>query len=621
MKKLVISAKHPDLILCPWLEGAVFALRGGLKAVIDASPKSLVRVWFWFKRVTRVRLIPWCVCALVAALLPAVALAGMAGNPENIEFDNNQKVYSPSATGTVRFRADEYAFGGGKFAYLAVAIAPLNSPIANPRPQHTTSWDVYGILVRSPELPTFAEAARSFEVNFVAPNEQGTYRVLLSRVPTFHASPLTQNPQFKTSFRAVGAERKSLLDALLVNGSIRELARIQVSKNDVKLPEVIPLYLKVDNEAAAYTKLEGGLQDKPILLSWFVGDEFQRDKSKVLFRYRMEPEDTDYGAWTSSRSVGYSYLHRGYHRFLVQAKYTEANQAMESLPANFQFTLSKDHVSPPTRETLTKGIIGIGVTADSPIAFNELYTKSRALLIGTWKFDDSARFAQFDKTKISADVSVLKAALVRNGFEVTTLLQERVRREDMSAAISKLVADAGRDDRLLVYFSTHGFPDPLLPSKGFLATADCSADDPRGRCFALSELSEHAERALNGKRVRQVLFAVDSCFSGLGISQKSVAVTPNLNQLAKPQGAFMLTAGMADQLAQIDPQLGMSTFTHYLAEGLNGKADILGNNGLITLSELFVYVQYKVAERTQSKQIPMLGRISGDGEMLFMPSR
>ena len=78
---------------------------------------------------------------------------------------------------------------------------------------------------------------------------------------------------------------------------------------------------------------------------------------------------------------------------------------------------------------------------------------------------------------------------------------------------------------------------------------------------------------------------------------------------------------MANQLAQIDPALGMSTFTYYLADGLNGNADILGNNGLITLSELFVYVQYKVAERTQSKQIPMLGRIRGDGEMLFLPAR
>jgi uncharacterized caspase-like protein len=100
---------------------------------------------------------------------------------------------------------------------------------------------------------------------------------------------------------------------------------------------------------------------------------------------------------------------------------------------------------------------------------------------------------------------------------------------------------------------------------------------------------------------------------------KSVGV-PDLTRLAVPKGAFMITAGMANQLAQIDPKLGMSTFTHYLAEGLNGGADILGNNGLITLSELFVYVQYKVAEQTQATQIPMLGRMKGDGEMIFRPA-
>jgi hypothetical protein len=136
----------------------------------------------------------------------------------------------------------------------------------------------------------------------------------------------------------------------------------------------------------------------------------------------------------------------------------------------------------------------------------------------------------------------------------------------------------------------------------------------------LNDLQTHADRALEGKQVRQVLFAVDSCFSGLGIARKSVGVT-NLAQLAVPQGAFMLTAGMANQLAQIDPSLGMSTFTHFLAQGLNGEADILGNGGLITLSELFVYVQYKVAVTTQAQQIPMLGRMKGDGEMLFLPNR
>jgi hypothetical protein len=42
--------------------------------------------------------------------------------------------------------------------------------------------------------------------------------------------------------------------------------------------------------------------------------------------------------------------------------------------------------------------------------------------------------------------------------------------------------------------------------------------------------------------------------------------------------------------------------------------------GVITLSELLLYVQYEVARQTNSAQIPMMGRIMGDGEMLFRPA-
>ena len=555
------------------------------------------------------------------ALLPLCALAGGA-DFRDVEFDGGQQTFAPGARGTVRFRTEEYAFGGGQYAYLALAIAPSNASIADPKPQDAAHWDVYGMLMRSPVMPPLAEAVRPYEFDFDAPKTPGGYKVVAGRVPVFYSSPLDPAVQPKQSFRATGVQRQRLLAALLeYRGALKEIGRFQVTDKPIKLPDVIPLYMRVNDQVPSNASLPGGVQDRPVVFSWYVGQEFKRDASKVLFRYRMEPEDDDFGAWTSARSAGYSFLQRGVHRFAVQARYTEGGRSMESIPASFQFTLPKEHVSKPTAETLTKGVTGVGVAAAAPVAFNELYAKSRALLVGMWRFDDATRFPQFDEQKIKTDVSTLKAALERNGFEVTSVVKERIRREDISGALSKLVADAGRDDRILVYFSTHGFPDPMMPSKGYLATSDCSPDDPRGRCFALDELTEHAQRAIEGKRVRQVLYAVDSCFSGLGVAQKSPTVSTNLNQLAVPQGVFMLTAGMANQLAQIDPQLGMSTFTYYLAEGLNGSADILGNNGLITLSELFVYVQYKVAERTQSRQIPMLGRIRGDGEMLFLPAR
>jgi uncharacterized caspase-like protein len=115
--------------------------------------------------------------------------------------------------------------------------------------------------------------------------------------------------------------------------------------------------------------------------------------------------------------------------------------------------------------------------------------------------------------------------------------------------------------------------------------------------------------------VRQIVIAVDSCFSGLGVVVKSVP-SSNLGELARRKGIYMLTAGMEHQTAQIDDAFKMSTFTYYLAQGMDGGADLF-KNGVISLTELFLFVQYQVADRTKASQIPMMGRILGSGEMLF----
>jgi len=202
---------------------------------------------------------------------------------------------------------------------------------------------------------------------------------------------------------------------------------------------------------------------------------------------------------------------------------------------------------------------------------------------------------------------------------VAVLAKPQVTRDEIVQALATLMISARRDDRVFVYFSTHGFADPNSPREGYLATSDCSTVTPEVKCFKLRDLEHYARKALDSQDAKQILFAVDSCFSGLGVVQKAGAHSHvNLSQLAVPKGAFMLTAGMASQKAQIDPMLGMSTFAHFLAKGLSGEGDLM-RNGLMTLSQLFVYVQWEVAKQTDSKQIPMIGKITRDGEMLFWP--
>ena len=447
---------------------------------------------------------------------------------------------------------------------------------------------------------------------------QDATELWLGQVPMFSTTPLHGSAAPKSLFVPSTATRRQLIAE--GGAYLQVVGQFNVVESAAKVVAAPKVYLRVDDKLPQDARLVGGVQDQPLTFSWRIGDEFKGDKSKVVFRYQLSPADDDWGAWGPATESSYTFVQKGVFSFRVQARYGEGANAVISQPASFQGTLPRDLIARPTKEALTKSPVGVVPILQPPIAFDTVYAKSRALLIGMWEFDDYRNFQRFDGVKISADLVALEQALRINGFDqVTVLKRARITKEEIEAAMADLVDAAGKDDRIFVYFSTHGFADEIVSSEGYLATSDCKMAQPTVRCLRLNDLQARViDRALDGKHARQMLIAVDSCFAGLGIVRKSSA-SADLTRLAVPQGAFMLTAGMAAQTAQIDPQLGMSTFTYFLSEGLKGKADVLGNNGVITLTELFLYVQYEVARRTDSQQIPMLGRMKGDGEMLFRP--
>lgn len=559
----------------------------------------------------------------IFSLIETATAGGIYILKESVTFTSNKNIFEPEAPVQITFRANDYVYGSNEYAYLSIAVVPVTEKVNVIKPPPTDRWLVYGSLMSRPKQSRdLANAASEYIFEFKAPKLVGKYKVIVNGVPLFRKKPFNTEGDLKRLFQPNKTDRSELVKfGSIYRAGFQTIADFSVSTTLIAEDETPPVYLRMDGEVPSSSSTPGGIRGKPLNFSWRVGNEFKRDKDKVLFRYQIAPDDNDlWGAWSSAREVNYFFLTKGVKQFKVQAKYSDGYIVLESAPASFQFTLEKDLIARPTKETLTKAPIGVIPVLQRQIAFNEVYANSRALLVGIWEFEDSGNFAQFDGTKIEADLSAMEAALRANGFGVSKLIKGRVKREEIAEALTKLINDSGENDRIFIYFSTHGFADPLLPADGYLATTDCRLREPSSRCLRLNDLETHAERALIGKKVRQLLFAVDSCFSGLGIVRKTAGV-PDLTRIAVPQGAFMLTAGMANQVAQIDPNLKMSTFTHFLAEGLRGKADILGNNGVITLTELFLYVQYEVAKQTNSGQIPMLGRIKGDGEMLFEPRR
>lgn len=548
-----------------------------------------------------------------------VNAGGIVPIRDSVTFESGQSVVAPGSRVQVRFLANQYMYGSSEYAYVSLAVVP-DKELLTPSASRVESWSIIGLLASTPGRNSGLEDnASPYYVEFDAPTTPGDYMLVMGGIPTFVQSPLPSGGGFKRSFIPYGKDRGDLAAAIRrYNGAIIPVAKFSVSGSAPAADETPTLYLRLNGTQPNLAKGVGGLQDKPATFSWEVGKEFKKDRSKLQYRYRMQPDDDTWGVWTGSTEADYSFLLKGVHQFQVQARYIDGATQVESQPASYQFTLVQDHISKPQ----LKQPFGVPPASADQVSFKEVYGKSHALLVGMWSFDDQQHFPKFDESKISADIMAMDTALRKNGFEVVTVKKAKVSRDDIVEALSALVASAKLNDRLFVYFSTHGFADPGNPGDGYLATSDCSFEKPAVRCLRLRELDVFAEKALNSQNAKQMLIAVDSCFSGLGVVRKSVVTNLiNLSQLAVPKGAFMLTAGMATQPAEIDPALGMSTFTHFLADGLSGRADLMGNKGLMTLTQLFVYVQWKVAEQTKSKQIPMMGRIFGDGEMLFWPAK
>ncbi|VVQ23663.1 caspase family protein [Pseudomonas fluorescens] len=542
-------------------------------------------------------------------------------------------IVNSSHVGTINieFHANDYVYGSEEYAYALLVFLPKveikqGRISLNELPSGT---DIYAVQMSSPnDLKTLDEAAAPYSIKIPKPDEQGTYRLYLSGIPIFLKNALDGDPGHKVAFK---------IDSKKINNMqhierLESISTIQIDNASNVSAEVNPLrlYLKVNGQYPSKVKVASGLNQKPLVFSWslYVDKELQNSspqkpnkKEKVpeenaLFRYRLIP-DEEWSSWTEMNEVTYAFILRGAHQFQVQAK-RRAGTQMTSPTSQYQFNLENEYISKKPPVVSTKSPVGVPELIKSPVAFKELYPESKALLIGIAQFDDKMNFAQLESEKIQADITRMQDALEINGFTVTTLNGARVTRDEIIENLSNIFGSAGQNDRIFVYFSSHGFADPMDASQGYIATTDCDMNKPKLHCLSLGELKGYSDTALSGRQVRQVLFAVDSCFSGLGVVSKSAGV-PDLTRLAEPQGAYMITAGMANQKAQIDPGLKMSTFTYYLAEGLTGKADILNNMGLITLGQLYVYVQYKVAEQTSAKQIPMMGRLSGEGEMLFLP--
>lgn len=214
-----------------------------------------------------------------------------------------------------------------------------------------------------------------------------------------------------------------------------------------------------------------------------------------------------------------------------------------------------------------------------------LYANSWAVVVG---------INEFQNPKVSRlnyavnDATSMAQALRALGFppgNIIPLLNRQATRSEIERVLSSVLRRrAGPQDRVVVFFATHGVTLPLPGGgeEGYLLPYDADPDDLPLTAFSMSQIK------LIGQRLpaKHTLVAVDACYGGYSLVRSQAPPVLDkryLDLISQSRALQVMTAGKKDQ--PVIEERGHGVFTRKLLEGLAGHAET-NNDGLITLSEL-----------------------------------
>jgi len=244
-----------------------------------------------------------------------------------------------------------------------------------------------------------------------------------------------------------------------------------------------------------------------------------------------------------------------------------------------------------------------------------LYQNSVAVVIGIDKY---TRWPGLECAV--SDASAIKKKLFDMGFDQVLELHDHqaTRLRVMNMIGKELPAMLGKEDRVFVFFAGHGQTETYKDEnrqnvkEGYLIPVDGDLGDYRETAISMTSIREVAR----GYRAKHVLFAFDSCYSGLGLQRGGGAKKTDdyIRKLAGKKCIQILTAGGENE--QVSEEGGHGVFTRHLLLALDGEAD-RDQDGFITAFEIGAYIRPAVSRKTENRQTPKFGWLAGEGDFIF----
>jgi len=251
----------------------------------------------------------------------------------------------------------------------------------------------------------------------------------------------------------------------------------------------------------------------------------------------------------------------------------------------------------------------VAAPAPPPVARN-----AYAVVIGVGRYDHLS--IPTLKYAVADAEAVYKVLIETGGFKKDNvlLLTDRTERKptlrNIKYALGTFLARAAlKDDTVVVYFAGHGAPE--VDQRGlerdglakYLIPSDADPDDLFSSALPMDDLQTIFGRI----EAERVVMFLDACYSGAAggrtfASKKTRSAAVDdlfLERLTRSRGRAIVTASRPAEVSIELPELGHGIFTYYLTEGLRGAGD-LNRDGIVTLQELYEYVEQQVVRKSRA---------------------
>jgi len=269
---------------------------------------------------------------------------------------------------------------------------------------------------------------------------------------------------------------------------------------------------------------------------------------------------------------------------------------------------------------------------------NDLFDNGYALLIGT----GGDLPATVQDARAVYDILVDPARAGYPTGQVTLLTEAEAGKAPVEQAFDRLIAQLAADRKpnatVLVYFSGHGGYDRDDPAHPFYLltngydTGDLAVSSLRGDTFSglLDRIGQHAKK---------LIVLLDSCHAGAvttkdgtprveeatvkgaGRQRLRADMEQLVHALDRGSGRVIIASSGSDQLSLVDREAGLSVFTRYLVEALEGK-NTPSKHTHVSFADLWEHIGLEVPRRSRAlgrEQTPILN--VQDGTFFYLCKR